>query len=203
MAIKVYKGDLPVQLELGPVVAVDTEAMGLNPRRDKLCLVQLSIGDGNAHLVQVDRTTFDAPRLKQLLEDENITKIFHYARFDVAMLKQYLGARVRPLYCTKIASKLARTYTDKHGLKDIVKEMLGIDLSKQQQSSDWGSPILSDAQKQYAALDVIYLHEVKARFDQILQREGRMELARACFEFVPVRAELDLAGWTDEDVFAH
>jgi ribonuclease D len=203
MAIKVYRGDLPAQVELGPIVAVDTEAMGLNPRRDKLCLVQLSAGDGNAHLVQVDRTTFDAPRLKQLLEDENVTKIFHYARFDVAMLKQYLGAKVRPLYCTKIASKLARTYTDKHGLKDIVKEMLGIDLSKQQQSSDWGSPILSDAQKQYAALDVIYLHEVKARFDQILQREGRMELARACFEFVPVRAELDLAGWTEEDVFAH
>jgi ribonuclease D len=203
MAIKVYRGDLPAQVELGPVVAVDTEAMGLNPRRDKLCLVQLSAGDGNAHLVQVDRTTFDAPRLKQLLEDENVTKVFHYARFDVAMLKQYLGAKVRPLYCTKIASKLARTYTDKHGLKDIVKEMLGIDLSKQQQSSDWGSPILSDAQKQYAALDVIYLHEVKARFDQILQREGRMELARACFEFVPVRAELDLAGWTEEDVFAH
>jgi ribonuclease D len=203
MAIKVYRGDLPVQVELGPLVAVDTEAMGLNPRRDKLCLVQLSAGDGNAHLVQVDRTTFDAPRLKQLLEDENVTKIFHYARFDVAMLKQYLGARVRTLYCTKIASKLARTYTDKHGLKDIVKEMLGIDLSKQQQSSDWGSPILSDAQKQYAALDVIYLHEIKARFDQILQREGRMELARACFEFVPVRAELDLAGWTEEDVFAH
>lgn len=203
MAIKVYRGDLPAQVELGPVVAVDTEAMGLNPRRDKLCLVQLSAGDGNAHLVQVDRTTFDAPRLKQLLEDENVIKIFHYARFDVAMLKQYLGVKVRPLYCTKIASKLARTYTDKHGLKDIVKEMLGIDLSKQQQSSDWGSPILSDAQKQYAALDVIYLHEVKARFDQILQREGRMELARACFEFVPVRAELDLAGWTEEDVFAH
>jgi ribonuclease D len=203
MAIKVYRGDVPAQVEMGPVVAVDTEAMGLNPRRDKLCLVQLSAGDGNAHLVQIDRTTFDAPRLKQLLEDESITKIFHYARFDVAMLKQYLGAKVRPLYCTKIASKLARTYTDKHGLKDIVKEMLGIDLSKQQQSSDWGSPILSDAQKQYAALDVIYLHEVKARFDQILQREGRMELARACFEFVPVRAELDLAGWTEEDVFAH
>jgi ribonuclease D len=203
MAIKVYKGDLPAQVELGPVVAVDTEAMGLNPRRDKLCLVQLSAGDGNAHLVQIDRASFDAPRLKQLLEDESVIKIFHYARFDVAMLKQYLGARVRPLYCTKIASKLARTYTDKHGLKDIVKEMLGIDLSKQQQSSDWGTPILSDAQKQYAALDVIYLHEVKARFDTILQREGRMELARACFEFVPVRAELDLAGWTEEDVFAH
>jgi ribonuclease D len=203
MAIKVYKGDLPAQVELGPVVAVDTEAMGLNPRRDKLCLVQLSAGDGNAHLVQVDRSTFEAPRLKTLLEDENVVKIFHYARFDVAILKQYLGARVRPLYCTKIASKLARTYTDKHGLKDIVKEMLGIDLSKQQQSSDWGTPILSDAQKQYAALDVIYLHEVKARFDQILQREGRMELARACFEFVPARVELDLAGWTEEDVFAH
>ena len=203
MAIKVYKGDLPAQVELGPAVAVDTEAMGLNPRRDKLCLVQLSAGDGNAHLVQIDRASFDAPRLKQLLEDENVIKIFHYARFDVAMLKQYLGAKVRPLYCTKIASKLARTYTDKHGLKDIVKEMLGIDLSKQQQSSDWGTPILSDAQKQYAALDVIYLHEVKARFDTILQREGRMELARACFEFVPVRAELDLAGWTEEDVFAH
>src|SRR5687767_13377388 len=203
MAIKVYRGDLPAQVEMGPVVAVDTEAMGLNPRRDKLCLVQLSTGDGNAHLVQVDRTTFDAPRLKQLLEDENITKVFHYARFDVAMLKHYLGASVRPLYCTKIASKLARTYTDKHGLKDIVKEMLGIDLSKQQQSSDWGSPILSDAQKQYAALDVIYLHEIKARFDQILLREGRMELAKACFEFVPVRARLDLAGWNEEDVFAH
>jgi ribonuclease D len=203
MAIKVYKGDLPPQVELGQAIAVDTEAMGLNPRRDKLCLVQLSGGDGNAHLVQIDRATFSAPRLKTLLEDPSIVKIFHYARFDVAMLKQYLGAQVKQLYCTKIASKLARTYTDKHGLKDIVKEMLGIDLSKQQQSSDWGSPILSDAQKQYAALDVIYLHEIKARFDQILQREGRMELARACFEFVPVRAELDLAGWTEEDVFAH
>ena len=203
MAIKLYKGDLPTQIDLGQVVAVDTEAMGLNPRRDNLCLVQLSGGDGNAHLVQIDRTTFSAPRLKTLLEDRNVMKIFHYARFDVAMLKQYLGADVSPLYCTKIASRLARTYTDKHGLKDIVKEMLGIDLSKQQQSSDWGSPILSDAQKQYAALDVIYLHELKARFDQILQREGRMELARACFDFVPVRAKLDLAGWTEEDVFAH
>jgi ribonuclease D len=203
MAIKVYKGDLPAHIELGPLVAVDTEAMGLNPRRDVLCLVQLSAGDGNAHLVQVDRETFSAPRLKSLLEDPNVMKIFHYARFDVAMLKQYLGAEVGPLYCTKIASRLARTYTDKHGLKDIVKEMLGIDLSKQQQSSDWGSPVLSDAQKQYAALDVIYLHEIKARFDQMLQREGRMELAKACFDFLPVRARLDLAGWTEEDVFAH
>jgi ribonuclease D len=203
MAIKVYKGDLPANVELGPLVAVDTEAMGLNPRRDNLCLVQLSGGDGNAHLVQLDRTSFSAPRLKSLMEAPDVTKIFHYARFDVAMLRQYLGADVGPLYCTKIASRLARTYTDKHGLKDIVKEMLGIDLSKQQQSSDWGSPILSDAQKQYAALDVIYLHEIKARFDQILQREGRMELAKACFEFVPVRARLDLAGWNEEDVFAH
>jgi ribonuclease D len=203
MAIKVYKGDLPAHVELGPLVAVDTEAMGLNPRRDNLCLVQLSGGDGNAHLVQLDRTSFSAPRLKSLMEARDVTKIFHYARFDVAMLRQYLGADVGPLYCTKIASRLARTYTDKHGLKDIVKEMLGIDLSKQQQSSDWGSPILSDAQKQYAALDVIYLHEIKARFDQILQREGRMELAKACFEFVPVRARLDLAGWNEEDVFAH
>lgn len=203
MAIKVYKGDLPAHVELGPLVAVDTEAMGLNPRRDNLCLVQLSGGDGNAHLVQLDRASFSAPRLKSLMEARDVTKIFHYARFDVAMLRQYLGADVGPLYCTKIASRLARTYTDKHGLKDIVKEMLGIDLSKQQQSSDWGSPILSDAQKQYAALDVIYLHEIKARFDQILQREGRMELAKACFEFVPVRARLDLAGWNEEDVFAH
>jgi ribonuclease D len=203
MTIKVYKGDLPAQIELGPAVAIDTETMGLDPRRDKLCLVQLSAGDGNAHLIQIDRTTFSAPRLKSLLEDRNVMKIFHYARFDVATLKQYLDANVGPLYCTKIASRLARTYTDKHGLKDIVKELLGIDLSKQQQSSDWGSPILSDAQKQYAALDVIYLHEIKARFDQILQREGRMELARACFDFVPVRAQLDLAGWVEEDVFAH
>jgi ribonuclease D len=203
MTIRVYKGDLPAQIEFGPVVAVDTETMGLNPRRDKLCLVQLSAGDGNAHLVQIDRATFSAPRLKSLLEDPNVTKVFHYARFDVATLKQYLDANVGPLYCTKIASRLARTYTDKHGLKDIVKELLGIDLSKQQQSSDWGSPILSDAQKQYAALDVVYLHEIKARFDQMLQREGRMELARACFDFVPVRAHLDLAGWIEEDVFAH
>jgi ribonuclease D len=203
MTIKVHKADLPAQVDLGPVVAVDTEAMGLNPRRDKLCLVQLSSGDGNAHLVQIDRATFQAPRLKAMLEDHNTLKVFHYARFDVAMLKHYLDAEVNSLYCTKIASKLSRTYTDKHGLKDIVKEMLGIDLSKQQQSSDWGAPILSDAQKQYAALDVIYLHEIKARFDQMLQREGRMELAKACFDFVPVRARLDLAGWTEEDVFAH
>ncbi len=203
MTVKVHRGDLPTQLELGSVVAVDTETMGLNPHRDKLCLVQLSSGDGNAHLVQIDRTTFSAPRLKALLEDRGVTKIFHFARFDVAVLKHYLDVDVAPLYCTKIASRLARTYSDKHGLKDLVKELLGIDLSKQQQSSDWGSPILSDSQKQYAALDVTYLHEIKARLDQMLSRESRHELAEACFAFVPMRARLDLGGWTDEDVFAH
>jgi ribonuclease D len=203
MAIKLYKGDLPPALDLGPVVAIDTEAMGLNPRRDKLCLVQLSSGDGNAHLVQLDRASYEAPRLKALLTNADVVKIFHYARFDVATMKHYLGVDTRPLYCTKIASKLTRTYTDRHGLKDIVKELLGIELNKQQQSSDWGVHVLSDAQKQYAAQDVLYLHEIKARLDQMLEREGRQGLAKACFDFVSVRADLDLAGWTEEDVFAH
>jgi ribonuclease D len=203
MAIKLYKGDLPPALDLGPVVAIDTEAMGLNPRRDKLCLVQLSSGDGNAHLVQLDRASYEAPRLKALLTNADVVKIFHYARFDVATMKHYLGVETRPLYCTKIASKLTRTYTDRHGLKDIVKELLGIELNKQQQSSDWGVHVLSDAQKQYAAQDVLYLHEIKARLDQMLEREGRQGLAKACFDFVSVRADLDLAGWTEEDVFAH
>lgn len=203
MSVKVYKGDLPAGLDLGPVVAIDTETMGLKPARDKLCLVQLSSGDGNAHLVQIDRENFHAPNLKALLEDPAVTKIFHYARFDVAVLKHHLGANVAPLYCTKIASRLVRTYTDRHGLKDLVRELLGIELSKQQQSSDWGQAMLSDAQKQYAAMDVLYLHEIKARLDMMLAREGRAELANACFRFLPVRAELDLAGWMDEDVFAH
>lgn len=203
MAIKLYKGDLPPTLDLGPVVAVDTETMGLNPRRDALCLVQLSSGDGNAHLVQVDRAQGEAPRLKALLEDPNILKLFHFARFDVATLKVHLGAEVTPLYCTKIASRLVRTYTDRHGLKDLVRELLGIEVSKQQQSSDWGAPVISDAQKQYAAADVLYLHEIKARLDQMLRREGRAALAEACFRFVPVRAALDLAGWGEEDIFAH
>ena len=203
MSVKVYKGDLPAGLELGPVVAIDTETMGLKPSRDKLCLVQLSSGDGNAHLVQIDRETFHAPNLKALLEDPSVTKIFHYARFDVAVLKHHLEAQVAPLYCTKIASRLVRTYTDRHGLKDLVRELLGVELSKQQQSSDWGQPMLSDAQKQYAAMDVLYLHEIKARLDVMLAREGRTDLANACFRFLPVRAELDLAGWMDEDVFAH
>ena len=203
MTIKLYKGDMPATLELGSSVAVDTEALGLNPLRDKLCLVQLSSGDGNAHLVQLDRSNYDAPRLKALLGGPDVLKIFHYARFDVATLKHYLGVETRPVYCTKIASRLTRTYTDRHGLKDLVKELLGIELNKQQQSSDWGVHMLSDAQKQYAAQDVLYLHEIKARLDQMLEREGREKLAKACFDFVNIRAALDLAGWTEEDVFAH
>ena len=203
MAIKLYKGDLPNGLDLGASVAVDTETLGLVPRRDKLCLVQLSSGDGNAHLVQLDRTSYDAPNLKALFADPKITKIFHYARFDVAVIRHYLGVDTAPLYCTKIASKLTRTYTDRHGLKDLVKELLGIELNKQQQSSDWGAHMLSDAQKQYAAQDVLYLHELKSRLDQMLAREGREGVARAGFGFIPTRAALDLAGWTEEDAFAH
>ena len=203
MAIKLYKGDLPPGLDFGTSVAVDTETLGLVPRRDKLCLVQLSSGDGNAHLVQVDRSSYDAPNLKALFTNPDVTKIFHYARFDVAVIKYYLGVDTAPLYCTKIASRLARTYTDRHGLKDLVKELLGIELNKQQQSSDWGAHMLSDSQKQYAAQDVVYLHELKARLDQMLSREGREAVARACFDFIPTRAALDLSGWTEEDVFAH
>jgi ribonuclease D len=203
MAIKLYKGDLPAGLDFGKTVAIDTETLGLIPRRDKLCLVQLSSGDGNAHLVQLDRAAYEAPNLKSLLTDPAVTKIFHFARFDVATLKHYLGVDTAPVYCTKIASRLTRTYTDKHGLKDLIKELLGVEMNKQQQSSDWGAHMLSDAQKQYAAQDVLYLHELKARLDQMLEREGRAGLARACFDFVPVRATLDLGGWTEEDVFAH
>lgn len=203
MAIKLYRGDLPADVDFGASVAIDTETLGLLPRRDKLCLVQLSSGDSNAHLVQLDRSNYDAPNLKALLANPKVLKIFHFARFDVAVLRQYLGVDTTPLYCTKIASKLTRTYTDRHGLKDLVKEMLGIEMNKQQQSSDWGSHVLNEAQKQYAALDVLYLHELKARLDQMLDREGRTGLARACFDFIPTRAALDLEGWTEEDVFAH
>jgi ribonuclease D len=203
MTIKLYKGDLPAGVDFGTSVAVDTETLGLLPRRDKLCLVQLSSGDGNAHLVQLDRSTYNAPNLKRLLTDPKVTKIFHFARFDVAVLKHYLAVDTFPLYCTKLASRLTRTYTDRHGLKDLVKELLGIELNKQQQSSDWGAHVLSDAQKQYAAQDVLYLHELKTRLDQMLEREGRGAVAKACFDFVPTRAALDLAGWTEEDVFAH
>jgi ribonuclease D len=203
MTVKLYRGDLPADFNPGSSIAIDTETLGLKPGRDKLCLVQISTGDGNAVLVQIDRETFAAPNLKALLANPDVTKIFHFARFDVAVLKHYLAVDTAPLYCTKIASKLVRTYTDRHGLKDLIKELLGIELNKQQQSSDWGAHVLSDAQKQYAALDVVYLHEVKARLDQMLEREGRQTLAKACFDFIPTRAALDLNGWAEEDVFAH
>jgi ribonuclease D len=202
MSIKLYRGDLPADFKPGSSIAIDTETLGLRPARDRLCVVQISTGDGSAHLVQLDGK-YDAPRLKAVLEDPTVLKIFHFARFDVAMLKHYLGADTAPLYCTKIASKLVRTYTDKHGLKDILKELLGIEANKQQQSSDWGAHVLSDAQKTYAAQDVLYLHEMKARLDQMLARENRVELAKQCFDFIPVRAKLDLDGWAEEDIFAH
>jgi len=203
MAVKLYRGDLPADFNPGTAVAIDTETLGLNPRRDRLCVVQISTGDGNAHLIQFDAGAYQAPRLKAVLESPAVLKIFHFARFDVAVLKHYIGADTSPIYCTKIASKLARTYTDKHGLKDVLRELLGIEANKQQQSSDWGSHVLSDAQKSYAAQDVLYLHELKSRLDQILEREGRMHLAKACFDFIPVRSALDLGGWGEEDVFAH
>jgi len=203
MAIKLHRGDLPADVDFGQSVAIDTETLGLNPHRDKLCLVQLSSGDGNAHLVQLDRESYNAPVLKALLVDQSVLKIFHFARFDVAVLKAYLGVDAAPVYCTKIASKLVRTYTDRHGLKELVREIVGVDLSKQQQSSDWGLPVLSDAQKQYAASDVLYLHELKLRLDQMLKREGRTELADACFKFLSTRTALDLGGWPDQDIFAH
>ncbi len=203
MTVKLYRGDLPADFDAGSSVAIDTETLGLKPGRDKLCLVQISTGDGNAVLVQIDRDTFAAPNLKALLVNPAITKIFHFARFDVAVLKHYLGVDTFPLYCTKIASRLVRTYTDRHGLKDLIKELLGIELNKQQQSSDWGAHVLSEAQKQYAALDVVYLHEVKARLDQMLEREGRSTVAKSCFDFIPTRAALDLGGWAEEDIFSH
>ena len=203
MTIRLSRGDLPAEFEPGKAIAIDTETLGLKPARDKLCLVQISNGDGNAQLIQVDRASYAAPRLKALLEDASITKIFHYARFDVAVLKHYLGAETKSIYCTKIASRLVRTYTDRHGLKDLVRELLGVDLDKQQQSSDWGAHVLTEQQKKYAAQDVLYLHELKSRLDQMLSREGRSALAEACFDFLPTRAALDLEGWSEEDVFAH
>lgn len=203
MTNHLHKGDLPEGLDLGPVVAIDSETMGLIPHRDPLCVVQLSAGDGDAHLVQLDRKTYDAPRLKALLADTKVLKIFHFARFDVAAFKQWLGVETAPVYCTKIASKLCRTYTDRHGLKDVCRELLGVDISKQQQSSDWGADQLSDAQVDYAASDVLHLHALREKLDAMLAREGRMDLAEACFEFLPNRAALDLAGWPEVDIFAH
>ena len=203
MAIRLYRGDIPADLSLGPVVAVDTETMGLDPNRDRLCVVQLSPGDGSADVVQIPPGGASAPNLTRLLLDPAVLKIFHFARFDLAVLKRRLGVMAAPVYCTKIASKLARTYTDRHGLKDLCSELLGIELSKLQQSSDWGVEKLSDQQRHYAAADVLYLHELKARLDAMLEREGRTAIAEACFRFLPVRAAMDLAGFDDIDIFAH
>jgi len=198
-----HRGDLPEGLSFGPVVAIDTEAMGLNPHRDRLCVVQLSGGDGSAHLVQLPPDAYSAPRLKKLLTDPHVLKLFHFARFDLAIIYHYLGVMPEPVYCTKIASRLTRTYTDRHGLKDLVREVLNVELSKQQQSSDWGASSLSEAQLAYAASDVLHLHALREKLDAMLVREGRTELAQACFDFLPSRAKLDLSGWEAEDIFAH
>ena len=203
MKIKLYQGDLPDGLDLGSLVAIDTETLGLDPRRDRLCLAQLSAGDGICYAVQFAAGQYSAPNLKKLLADPKATKLFHFARFDIAMFRQYLGVDTKPIYCTKIASKLVRTYTDKHGLKDIVRELLNVDLSKEQQSSDWGAKDLTERQLAYAANDVAYLHQLKTVLDAMLAREGRTELAQACFDFLPHRANLDLAGWEEVDIFAH
>ena len=203
MTIRVHQGDLPAGAKFGTSVAIDTETLGLNPHRDRLCVVQLSAGDGTADVVQIAQGQTSAPNLQKLLADPAVTKIFHFGRFDIAVLEKTFGTPVVNVYCTKIASKLVRTYTDRHGLKDLCSELLGIDLSKQQQSSDWGADKLSADQLAYAASDVLYLHEIKARLDIMLQREGRTELAQACFDFLPDRARLDLAGWADKDIFSH
>ena len=203
MSVKLHKGDLPAGLDFGPSVAVDTETQGLSLVRDKLCLVQLSSGDGDAHIVQVDRQSYECPNLKALLVDTKVEKIFHFARFDVAIIARDLGIQMTPIFCTKIASGLVRTYTDRHGLKDLCRELLGVELSKQQQSSDWSSEQLSEAQLNYAASDVLYLHQLKTILSARLLRENRFELAKACFEFLPTRAALDLQGWDSVDIFSH
>jgi ribonuclease D len=201
--ITLHKGDLPAGITFSGSVAVDTETLGLNPHRDRLCLVQLSQGDGTAHLVQLDADSYAAPRLKALLAEQSIVKIFHYARFDVAVLEKFLGVTAAPIYCTKIVSKLVRTYTDRHGLKDLASELIGLEMSKQQQSSDWGARELSQQQLAYAASDVLHLHAIKAKLDTMLDREGRRAFAEAAFRFLPVRARLDLEGFADVDIFAH
>jgi len=200
--IKLHKGDLPANLDLGSIIAVDTEAMGLNPVRDALCVVQISSGDGSAHVVQLNRD-YDCPNLKALMADPAVLKIFHFARFDVAMMQKWLGITCAPIWCTKIASKLARTYTDRHGLKDVTREIVGVSMDKSQQSSDWGAAELTDQQLHYAASDVLHLHHIREGLLAMLEREGRVELAQACFDFLPVRAELDVKGWEDNDIFAH
>ncbi|WP_426028104.1 ribonuclease D [Brevundimonas sp. TWP2-3-4b2] len=203
MTVHFHEGDLPNGLDLGPEVAIDSETMGLRFRRDPLCVVQLSAGDGDAHVVRMARPGYDCPNLKRLLTDPKVLKLFHFGRFDIGMFQLHLGIETRPVYCTKIASKLARTYTDRHGLKDVVRELVGVDLSKAQQSSDWGAAELSPAQLEYAASDVLYLHAAKVKLDEMLAREGRAELARQCFDFLPSRSALDLAGWDETDIFAH
>jgi len=203
MTVRLHQGDLPDLSRYGREVAIDTETMGLDPRRDRLCVVQLSPGDGSADVVQIPADANEAPNLTKLLTDPEVTKIFHYARFDIAVLKHRFGVVTGPLYCTKIASRLARTYTDRHGLKDLVRELLSVDMSKQQQSSDWGAEKITDAQLDYAASDVLYLHDLKRHLDRMLRREGRMALAEASFAFLPTRADLDLLGWDEVDIFAH
>ncbi len=203
MTIRLHRGDLPSLNAYKGAVAIDTETMGLDPRRDRLCVVQLSPGDGSADVVQIAAGQKSAPNLQALLADRSITKLFHFGRFDIAVLAHAFGTWAAPVYCTKIASKLARTYTDRHGLKDLVRELLNVDLSKQQQSSDWGAPQLSEAQLAYAASDVLHLHALRRRLDQMLEREGRLSLAKACFEFLPMRARLDLMGWAEQDIFSH
>ena len=203
MTIRTHRGDLPVDYAPGSSVAIDTETLGLNPARDRLCVVQLSTGDGTADVVQIARGQTHAPNLERLLLDPAVTKLFHFARFDVAVLFKTFGAMAEPIYCTKIASKLARTYTDRHGLKDLVRELLGLEISKQQQSSDWGSDTLSEAQLAYAASDVLHLHRLRDRLDAMLAREGRDGYAQAAFEFLPTRARLDLDGWAETDIFSH
>lgn len=204
MAVHLYQNDLPDTLDLGPIVAIDTETMGLDPRRDRLCVVQLSSGDRNAHLVQIHPGQTQAPNLTRLLTDPNVVKLFHYGRFDIAMMKSALGVTTSPVWCTKIASRLVRTYTDRHGLKNLIQELLGHDISKHQQSSDWGASQLTEAQKDYAASDVLYLHRLKAVLEERLEREGRTELAQRLFDFLPIRAELDLMGWDGlNDIYQH
>lgn len=203
MSIQLHDGDLPADLDFGDCVAVDSETMGLNPVRDRLCLIQLSAGDGISHLVQFRNRNYDAPNLKRLLTDPAVTKLFHFARFDLAAIRAYLGVDCAPVYCTKIASKLVRTFTDRHSLKDLCRDLLGVELSKQQQSSDWGAEELTYEQLTYAASDVLYLHELRRRLDAMLIRENRMALAESCFRFLPTRAALDLGGWDEPDIFAH
>lgn len=203
MAIEVHYGDLPANIDFGKSVAVDSETLGLNPHRDRLCVVQLSSGDGNAHLVHFNEPVYDAPNLKKLFADPTVEKLFHFARFDVAVIRKYLGVECTPVYCTKIASKLVRTYTDRHGLKALCQELINVDLSKAQQSSDWGKSKLSLDQVNYAASDVLYLHQLQAILDDMLVRENRKEIAQACFDFLPTRATLDLNGWPEIDIFSH